>query len=150
MKGKIKNIVVVLCTGFIVICNFKYAHEGYGIRNASPEDRVYATTARPTYRHEKEPYLLMCLGYAYYVQIGSYSDQPWEVIQFTGVTQKEAYDAALDYIRFRHSVGKPAGLYDSYTRIILPYSTYELKCRPSGDLYECQNETDTCPEEGAS
>ena len=86
---KIKNIIAAICISFIVVCNLKYAHEGYGIRNAKPEDRAYATTARPTYRHEKEPYYLMCLGYTYKVKI---SDNPWDEVLIQGVTQKEAFD----------------------------------------------------------
>lgn len=139
---KIKNIIAAACICFIVVCNLKYAHEGYGIRNAKPEERAYATTAKPTYRHEKEPYYLSCLGYTYVVRMSGYDT---DKLYFTGVTQKEAYDSAK---QFAEAHGGYV-LLDCY-RSFVTYSTYELKCKPNGTLVDCQDETEVCPEEGVS
>ena len=89
---KIKNIIATICVGFIVVCNLKYAHDGYGIRNAKPEDRAYATTAKPTYRHEKEPYYLSCLGYTYRIRMSGFLS---DLVHISGVTQKEALSSSL-------------------------------------------------------
>ena len=140
--NKIKNVIAIVCIGFMVVCNLKYAHDGYGIRNAKPEERAYATTARPTYRHEKEPYYLSCLGYTYVVRMSGYAT---DKLYFTGVTQKEAYDSAK---QFAEAHGGYV-LLDCY-RSFVTYSTYELKCKPNGTLIDCQDETDVCPEEGVS
>lgn len=140
--NKIKNVIAIVCTGFIVVCNLKYAHDGYGIRNAKPEERAYATTARPTYRHEKEPYYLSCLGYTYMVKM---SDLATDKVHISGVTQKEAYDNAK---QFAEAHGGYV-LLDCY-RSFVTYSTYELKCKPNGTLIDCQDETEVCPEEGVS
>lgn len=144
---KIKNIIATICIGFIVVCNLKYAHDGYGIRNAKPEERGYATTAKPTYRHEKEPSYLSCLGYTYMVKM---SDMATDKVHISGVTQKEAYDNARKFIlQYEEMTGDTVYL-DGYYRSFVTYSTYELKCKPNGTLVDCQDETDVCPEEGVS
>lgn len=138
---KIKNIIAAICIGFIVVCNLKYAHDGYGIRNAKPEDRAYATTARPTYRHEKEPYYLSCLGYTYRIRMSGFLS---DLVHISGVTQKEAYSNAVKYTK------EHGGFIIDYYRSFVTYSTYELKCKTNGIMIDCQDETEVCPEEGVS
>lgn len=155
---KIKNIIAIACAAFIVVCNLKYAHDGYGISNAKPEERGYATTAKPTYRHEKYPYNIMCDAVVVYIYVNwpldhlagrpVERDTVSEVFTVSGLSIKEAYAKA----RLKEAECKAI---DDSCRVIIDkfysiqkaqYPSYELRCEPSGAMIDCQNETgEECP-----
>ena len=155
---KIRNIVAFVCATFIVVCNLKYAHDGYGVRNAKPEERGYATTAKPTYRHEKYPYNIMCDAIVIYVHVY------WPLNHLAGRpaerdSVEETFTAAGSRIwearaKARQIEAECKAIDDSCRVVIddffsiqkAPYPSYELRCEPSGNMIDCQNETgDDCP-----
>lgn len=156
---KIKNIIAIACTTFIVVCNLKYAHDGYGIRNTKPEERAYATTARPTYRHERHPYNIMCDAVVVYVYVkwprsthnpGNpfVTDSVTEMYTATGLSITEAKkNAELKAEEYKSLIPKCRVIIDNFYSIQkVQYPSYELRCESSGSMIDCQNETgDDCP-----
>lgn len=155
---KIKNIIAIACTAFIVVCNLKYAHDGYGIRNTKPEERAYATTARPTYRYERHPYNIMCDAVAVYVYVqwsikplpGRPHDRDYvsDTYIVTGLSITEAYAKAnLKKAECEDMDNHCIVTIDkNYSILKTQYPSYELRCESSGTMIDCQNETgDDCP-----
>lgn len=152
---KIKNIIAIACAVFIVVCNLKYAHDGYGIRNAKPEERGYATTAKPTYRHEKYPYYLMCeaINVPIYATWIVYNDsvpsRQMEITEthfatcFRGPQIKKAVQSKVEELYGMGAISVEVD--DFYFISYVHHPSYEYRCEPSGDLIDCQNETETCP-----
>lgn len=152
---KIKNIIAIACAAFIVVCNLKYAHDGYGIRNAKPEERGYATTAKPTYRHEVYPYHLTCqaICVTVYATWLIYDDGvPYHKIEhtethyatcFRGSQIEKTVEMKKEEL---YALGADRVTTDSfYSIIFVPVPSNEYRCEPSGNMTDCQNETETCP-----
>lgn len=152
---KIKNIIALACAAFIVVCNLKYAHDGYGIRNTKPEERAYATTAKPTFRHEKYPYHMWCDAitvpiYAKWLVKDNIDPLKRKYVSETHFATcykgDKIENAVVMKVQELELMGACEVVVDSFYSITLaPYSTYELRCEPSGTMTDCQDKTEECP-----
>ena len=68
---KIRYIIGTLAIIAIVVMNFTYAHNNYGIPKMNGITKANATTTAPAYREEKRTSYKNCLRYAYDVVVYS-------------------------------------------------------------------------------
>lgn len=159
---KIRHIIGTLAIIAIVVMNFTYAHNNYGIPKMSGVTKVYATTAAPTYREELDIVYMNCPVYTYDVVVhgiktseelhwdsihGGYVGPYWEGLRipFYSKSMQEAYDLAKKYAQSVNEMGLDYAEVDMNCYISLAHTDgHRVNCLQSGNLQNCETKDGAC------
>lgn len=148
---KIRYIIGTLAIIAIVVMNFTYAHNNYGIPKISKTTKAFATTEPPGYRHSNVPDMVLCLYVEYRVNVHYYTHSDTlgrhyyvtETKRFFDFDQEKVYNKAK---LFSSSIQGPdyAELDKFYSLTYEPYETFRKECEKGGKLIECTSENASC------
>lgn len=148
---KIRHIIGTLAIIAIVVMNFTYAHNNYGIPKMSGVTKAYATTQPLGYRHTFKPDIILCIYVEYRVTVHYYTHSDTlgrhyyvtTTERFLDFDKGKAYNKAK---QFASSIQGPnyAELDKAYSLTYEPYETFRKECDEGGKLKECTTEDASC------
>lgn len=159
---KVRYIIGTFAIIAVVVMNFTYAHNNYGIHNMNRITNACATKPLPSYREELEFEYKFCDSYAYDVkvyskktpeQIKEDSIKGWKndsiygyhVITFTSKSMKEAYNKAKKYAQDVNELGMDYAEVDMKWYITETYrDAHRVNCLQSGNLMYCETKNVEC------
>lgn len=160
---KIRYIIGTLAIIAIVVMNFTYAHNNYGIPKMNGITKANATTTAPAYREEKRTSYKYCPRYAYDVVIysGRYpkdtlfveQDHGWlngayilRRIPFYSLNLSEAFTEATYYAnQYNAEHDSDRAIVDNVSYVTEIYTeAYFIVCEMGGKLPNCKSSDLEC------
>ncbi len=160
---KIRYIIGTLAIIAIIVMNFTYAHNNYGIPKMNGITKANATTTAPAYREEKRTSYKYCPRYAYDVVIysGRYpkdnlfveQDHGWlsgayilRRIPFYSLNLSEAFTEATYYAnQYNAEHDSDRAIVDNVSYVTEIYTeAYFIVCEKGGKLPNCKSSDLEC------
>lgn len=160
---KIRYIIGTLAIIAIVVMNFTYAHNNYGIPKMNGITKANATTTAPAYREEKRTSYKNCPRYAYDVVICSYSKPDGSLIEeighgwlsgayilrripFYSLNLSEAFTEATYYAnQYNAEHESDRAIVDNVSYVTEIYTeAYFIVCEKGGKLPNCKSSDLEC------